>query len=196
MPLIDRRVAAEAEIVVAHGDGRVQRGAERYVEAEGRGAVGGQAHHQHLINRADKRLAHKAHAAALVFHGVNAGGYIQRAAMALDGRGVVHGERNIAQRQIDLAPQSGAVILKLGLRLGVFALQGQIAGALIGLGRVWVGVEGGIAAPERVLVQAELFVFSAAENHCAQPAVAQGQRFVPAGRALSVPQGVRAVVHH
>ena len=116
--------------------------------------------------------------------------------MALDGRGVMHGERNVAQRQIHLAPQPGAVILELGLRLGVLALKRQIAGAPVGLGRVGVGVEHGIAAPERVLVQTELFIFSAAENHCAQPAVAQRQRLVPADSALPVPQGVCAVVHH
>ena len=169
------------------------RGADLVVEAAllHAGVVDGTA-----VERVGGVLAHEAHAAALVFHGVNAGGDVQRAAMALDGRGVVHGERNVAQRQIDLTPQPGAVILKLGLRLGVLAFQRQLASALIGLGRAGVGVEGGIAAPERVLVQAELFAFCAAENHGAQPAVAQGQRLVPADRALPVPQRVRSVVHH
>ena len=82
----------------------VQRRGEMHAEIQRARPVGGQAHHQRLIRRAHEGLPGEADALRLVFHPVNASGHIQRPAIAADVSLMLHGQADVAQRQIHLRP--------------------------------------------------------------------------------------------
>ena len=155
--------------------------------------VGGDAHDDHLVHGAGEEFAGELDAAGGV---TDAGdGRVEVQVAAIIGHGVHFGE---AQHQI-----TDGLIRHLAARFRDHLLVHELVGLAIlafehqppRLGqcrqRLRVVLVVRAAAPKRVFIKLETLVVDAAENHRAEPAAADGERFSPDLRGPAIPETER-----
>ena len=94
----------------------------------------------------------------------------------------------VCQGQVALGVVAEEHVLQQLLGLGVLLLPGQLLGLLVILHRPGDVRALGIAGPQGVLIEGQRLVVHAGPHHGAQPAVAQGEGFLPVGSGLLIPQ--------
>ncbi len=186
-------LSAEGEAAALGAAGGIPQAGEENAEVERAGARRRQPDQDHLRGFRSQDLARVADAAGGELGGGDGGVEIERAAVVRRFGDAGHLDPKVAGGLVGL-DALGAAHHGLGGEFGGFeflAGEEQFADARQGVERLRVHGVAGEAFPKRILVELKAFVLHAAEDHRAEPSVADGEGFVPAAGRLAVPQGER-----
>ena len=172
-------------------------GSLRGLEARGKRhlsrSVRADAYHDHLIHRTGEKFAGVFYARDRVTHACDGGIEIQVPAIISHRIGFGEIQEQITHRLVrHLAARLGDhLLVHEVVGLTILARKDQAASLRQGGQRFGVIRIVRAAAPKRIFIELQDFLADAPEDHRAQPAVADGQRFGPGFRGLPIPQTQR-----